>query len=206
MTLNVTAGFTASRNTTITTGSATALPITITQTPAPGSWLSVFPTSGSVISGSGLGLTVSVNSFGYGNNQTVAGSITVNPTNGGTALTIPVNMVIGSGGVTGSLIANPAFASLSYPNGNNFQNIFVSSNVGTAAFNVATSSLNSWLTVNGLYSLSNVSTGTSLPISLNTGQAAQLGTGTYNGTVTLSNTLNSADITTIPVTLTINGG
>ena len=78
-------------------------------------------------------ISIFVNAQGYSNNQTLNGTITVTPNNGGTALNIPVNMVIGSGSVTGSLVPNPTSASLSYPNGSNATLVYVTSNAAPKA-------------------------------------------------------------------------
>ena len=203
--LSVVQGNSGSTTTTVFTTSATAIPVTITQTPVAGSWLSVFANNNSVVTGSPLSISVFVNSTGYSNNQTLTGSITVTPTNGGTPLDIPVSMVIGSGSVIGSLVPNPTSASLSYPNAISSTTITVTSNQ-TSTYNALANSSNGWLMVNNAYSVFSVFTGSNLVLSLNTSAAALLGTGTYNGTITLTSTINGSDVTTIPVSLTVNGG
>lgn len=203
--LATTAGNATTTTTQISTTSSTSIGVTITQTPAVGQWLTVFPTTGQLIAGQPLQLTVYASSLGLINNQTYNGSVTITPTNGGTALNVPINFVVGTGSVQGTLIPNPTTISFSYPLGNTAQNVFVSSGVATN-FNASANSSNGWLLVNGGFSISSVSVGNTILISVNSAAAAGLGTGTYNGSITLTNSFNGADVTTIPVTLSINGG
>ena len=112
--------------------------------------------------------------------------------------------MVGSGGsTTGSLTIGQTSVTLS----NNTAQFFTVSRVSGSATNyLATTTVNSggynWLLVNSSNSTSGV-VGNTLNISANT---SGLATGTYYGTVTLSDYFNAADATTISVTLLVNGG
>ena len=114
----------------------------------------------------------------------------------------------GGGTVTGTATPNPSTVNFGYPNGTLVQFVNVTSNV-QSTFNVSNNSTSGWLLVNGSTGASSISTNSgstgNLLLSVNTSVAAALGTGSYPATVTLTNSINSADVTTMTVTLSVNG-
>lgn len=183
----------------ISTASQTSIPFTMAYTPV-NSWLSVFASAGSVSSGSPVQLYVCFDARSILGNTTYQGSITLTPSNGAAALSIPVSLIVGTGSASsGSLTVNPTSLSLGYPIGQSSAAVTVTSSSATS-FTV-TSNV-AWLSVPSGTQLTNGLSGTQITASLNT-SATQLSTGVYNGAITLVSNLN--DTTTIPVTLSING-
>ncbi len=191
---------------TLTTTSATAIPFSINNVTPASSWLNVTGSRTDVSSTASATLTVNANSASPTAlaANTYTGSFTVTPTGGGTATTVSVTYVVGSGGsTTGSLSIGTNNVTL---NNNTGQFFAVSKVSGTATNYYANATVNSggtnWLLVNSATSTTGV-VGSTLTISANT---SGLATGTYYGTVALSDLANSADVTTISVTLLVNGG
>ena len=191
---------------TLTTTSATAIPFSITNINPSSGWLTVSGNRTDVSGTQNATLTVNANSASPTSlpAATYSGSFVITPTGGGTSTTVNVNYVVGSGGsTTGSLTIGQTSVTLS----NNTAQFFTVSRVSGSATNyLATTTVNSggynWLLVNSSNSTSGV-VGNTLNISANT---SGLATGTYYGTVTLSDYFNAADATTISVTLLVNGG
>jgi uncharacterized protein (TIGR03437 family) len=173
------------------------------------SWLQIFPSSNTVVAGSPVTLFLSASSAGLQINQTYVGTIVVTPNGNSTqALTITVNFTVGTGStVTGSLIPSVSSLSFGYPNGTTTALMSVGTNAGTPSFYAsATSNFTNWLQVNGTTQTGSINTGSSnVFVSVNGAAAAQLSTGVYSGTLTFTSTVNSADVTQIPVTLSVNG-
>jgi uncharacterized protein (TIGR03437 family) len=190
----------------LTSNSATPITFNYGNITPPNSWLSVSQTAGTfgqVSSVSPAILTITGNAFGQ-TSTSLNGSIVLNAGNGVT-ITISVTFQIGTGGgTTGSLLANPNTASLSYPSGTQTQLVYVSSS--STQFFYASSGA-TWIAVNGISSgtVGPVQVGQYITLTVNQAVAATLGTGTYNTTVTLTNVSNLTDITTIPVSLSVNG-
>ena len=190
----------------LTSNSATAIMFNYGNISPSGSWLSVTQTGGSsgqVSATSPATLTIAGNAFGL-TNATLNGSITLNPSSGA-PVTINVTFQVGSGGSTrGSLVATPNTVSFSYPSGTLSLPVLVSST--TAAQFTATSG-STWLTVNGVAAgtVGPLTVGQSITLAVDQTAAPMLSTGPYNTTVTLANVANASDVTTVPVSLSVNG-
>lgn len=157
-------------------------------------WLSVSPTGG-ITSGTFQSLTVTVNPFGLAQG-TYSGQISI--TAGGLQQSVPVTLVVGSGGSTGGLVS-PSSLNFSSILGGSTQSQFLnlSANAGTF-YNITTSTTTgqSWISVtpsNGVTS----SSLTAITVNVN---AFGLAAGTYSGQINVTAAgLNQ----TIPVTLTV---
>lgn len=192
---------------TLTIGSTTATTTTFNASTTT-SWLQINGASSisSVPVGSSISVTVNgavAASLGAG---TYTGTITLaNAANGGDTTAVTVTLVVsGGGGTTGTLLPNPTSVVLSYPAGTSSTTLCVTSNSGTTQF-VAYSNTN-WLLINAQSSFGPAPVGSCLTLSVNASVAAGLGTNNYAGTLYLYNSNFSSDITTVPVTLSVNGG
>jgi uncharacterized protein (TIGR03437 family) len=192
---------------TVVISSSSASTTTITPVVTQGSnFLTIQSQSaGTIASGSPVTLVLYAYSSAVPNNQVSTGQITVTPGNGTPALTIPVNFTVGSASTTGTLVPSQTPISFNYPSGTLVTLIGVTSSTTTSYTAAASSS--GWLRVNFQTSTTSTSnSGSNLYISADTSVVQFMTTGTYQGYVTLTNQSNGADVTTIPVTLYINGG
>ena len=141
-------------------------------------------------------------------NGSYTGHITITP-NSGTATVITVTFNVGTGsGSGGTITVDHNSFNFSYPS-NTLAGVVViaSNNASVTSFNVNITSQSSWLLFQGASGgpYTGVQFGT-YNITVSQSVAATLASGTYAGTITLINPLNSNDITTINLTLTVTGG
>src|SRR5262249_46266148 len=121
-----------------------------------------------------------------------------------TASAVTISFTLNQGtGTSNTIFASPSAVTFAYPSGTTTTQIGVTS---TGAFNAQASSSNGWLLLNnGTSTGTSFSFGASSSFSIQVGsQVTFLTTGTYVGTVTLTNSDNTS--TTLPVTLVVNGG
>ncbi len=192
VTLNTFSGGITSNSIQVTTTSATAVSFTISN--VTGTWLTVSAAAGystQTSSGSPSVLQVGANAAGLPNG-TYYGSFLLTPASG-TAVTVQVTLVVGTGGTSGYFSPQTTVVSFAYPSGSQSATIYFN-NTSAGTYTDSYTPSNSWLTVPTSGTLAS-----GLPISVNTTAAAQLATGNYTGYVYLS------DSSTITVNLSING-
>lgn len=148
-------------------------------------------------------LTITANSTGLGVGSYPA-TITLTPTTG-TQTQIGVTFNVGSG-TSGTIQVSQNTFQFAYPTGTQQAFVNVSStNSNLTQFTFQVNSTGNWLnfdnTTSGAAFFSNGHT-----IAVNANAAAALAATTYQGTITLFNPTNSADTTTINVSLIVNGG
>jgi trimeric autotransporter adhesin len=194
-------GFSNSAQLTLSSTSSTSLSVSVSTTPA-SSWLSVFPSSGAVVSnGSPATFQIAANSSALNPNTTYSGTVSFTPA-GGSALNVPVSFVVGTGSTTtGTIVVSPNFVNLAYPTGTSSALVGVAS---TTAVSYTAQSDSTWLLVNGAY-VTTQNVGVNLGLSLNGIAASGLSTGTYTGHVTVYNAANASDNSQVTVTLAVNG-
>lgn len=164
-----------------------------------GTGLSLSLTQTTVSAGTPGTLTVLGNPTGL-SAQTYSGILSV--TVGAYTEEVPVTFSVTA---SGSLQLSQTSIPWTYTSGGSLPqatNVTVSSSSGTTSFTATASSANSWLLVNGA-----ITTSGTLPATLVISPAsslADLGTGTYPGTVQLN--AGDGSISYINVTLTVNGG
>jgi len=188
----------------VSTTSTSPISFSLSVTYATGSgWLlAPNPTSTTTVSGNPATVTVNGNPTGL-SNGIYSGSVVVTPT-GQAAITVPVTLIIGGTGTTGTLAVAPSTVALSYTSGTGIfpsQAVTLTSSTGATTFSATVSSNAPWLLVNGQ------STGTgaiSSGLTVSAGVAAPTVPGTYAGYVTV--TASDGSIAQINVTLTVNGG
>jgi uncharacterized protein (TIGR03437 family) len=180
-------------------------PLTLSAVPSTTScgstWLSASVPNSSLSAGFGVTVNITADASGISSNVTCSGTVTVTP-NPGTAISIAVTFTVGSGGGTGVLSVSPASFTLNYNTGGVFptQNLTVTSNSGATFINASSNS--TWLLINNTSSI-NFVPGTALQASLSS-VATGLATGSYSGTIFLTDSLNNTASAT--VTLVVNSG
>ncbi len=202
----------AAQNVTLSTSSTS--PLAISGASFDVSWL-----QGNVISGSLANLTstspavLSVTASAASlTNGTYTGHFTITPSVG-SATQVTITFIVGTGGgggtgSTGTITASQTSFSFAYPSSVLAGAITINtSNPVVSAFNVTVSSQSNWLLFQGSSSgtYNGVSFGT-YSVAVNQSVAASLPTGTYTGSLSLVNPQNSNDITTVSLTLSVNGG
>jgi uncharacterized protein (TIGR03437 family) len=201
--------FTTSVSITTTSTTAITLGLSTSITTGGTNWLSAaFSGVSSVVVGSPATIQVTANAFNLPNGS-YQGTLTVTPISpSGAALNIPVNFTVGgSSGGNGSWTVTPNSIPFTYTTGGNFPNpvnITVMNNVGASTYSAAATSSNGWLLINGSQQSFGLVAGAAYAVSVGA-QAASLSTGTYNGTVTISDN-NGTTQASVGVTLTVNGG
>jgi hypothetical protein len=192
---------------TLTTTGASA--INIAGLASDATWLSAAVTSGSfsVSSGSPATLTASANAFTLAAGSYV-GHITITPSIGASiVIAVTLNVASASGG-GGTITASQTSFQFAYPSGTQAAQVTIgSNNPAVTSFNVIVASQSNWLLFQnaGSGTYGSLSFG-AYTVTVNPTVAATLATGTYTGTLTLSNPQNGNDTTTINATLTVNGG
>jgi len=203
VTFNTTTGAAVSTTVSLTTASTTPISFSFTTTPNNGSsWLSVSENTNSVSANSSATLNVYANAVNITTQQT--GSITITPGNGGAQTVIPVTLNVNGGS---TYTVNPSMVSLAYPAGPVSQTVAIFATPSHTTYNAAVTNCSSgdFLLLNGIgTSVSNQLLANSLALSLNNPSA--LAAAVYTCQVVVSNPSNSADATTINVTLTVSGG
>ena len=201
-------GTTTAQNVTLSTTSTT--PPAISGASFDVSWL-----QGNVISGSLANLTstspavlsITANA-GNLTNGTYTGHFTITPSIGSaTVVTITFVVGIGSGGggSTGTITASQTSFSFAYPSSTLVASLTVgSSNPGVTSFNVTISSQSNWLLFDGVSGGPYTGVGLgSFNLTVDQTVVAALASGTYTGSIVLSNPQNSNDKTTVSATLTV---
>jgi uncharacterized protein (TIGR03437 family) len=155
-------------------------------------WLSITPSSGNLTTNQNL--TVSVNPSGL-TAGTYSGDIGLSAN--GAALTVPVNLVVGSSGLAGNITVSASTLSFSAVSGGAAparQALTVSSAAGSASvsFTAAASSTGNWLSV----SPASGTTEATLSVSVN---QANLSAGSYTGTITVTPTGGTAQIVNVTI-------
>ena len=163
--------------------------------PPGGTWLSIAPNSGNLITSQAL--TVSVNQTGLSVGS-YAGNIVLSAN--GATVTVPVNMVVNTTGTSGGNITVSAsalgFSAVSGGSAPATQTLTVSSAAGSAGvpFTAAASSTGNWLSVSPLSG----TTQTILTVSVN---QANLSSGNHNGSITISPTGGSAVVVQVSLSV-----
>jgi uncharacterized protein (TIGR03437 family) len=153
-----------------------------------GTWLSVTPTSGT----GSASLTVTTTPAGLAAGS-YSGAITVTPT-GGTAQTVSVTLTVAAPGLTAT--PNPLAFSYQAGDTNPVPQVLTVSSTGTAIPFTATASSSAWLSV----SPASGTTPASLSVSVS---PADLGAGTYSGSIVLSAGSGTAPVS-VAVTLMVS--
>lgn len=181
-----------------TTGAASTLTAQTTGL----SWLSVNPSISSVSVGSPASFTVSANPPSGQSSGIYNGTVVLTPS-GGTPLSIPVTVTLGT---AATIVLNPQVFSFAYQTGTALppaQTLFVSSTGSAVTFGATgtTQSGGNWLVVSPQTGVTNASGGAPTPVSVQVNPAG-LATGTYTGTISVN--ANGATTQTIPVTLVVS--
>ena len=193
---------------TITTTSTVAVTLgVVTATQSGGGWLAASVNgSSSVVSGSPTSILVTASAFNLSAGL-YTGTITVTPSTG-SALNLPVNFTVGgTGGGSGSWSVTPNSIPFNF---NTNSGIFPSASVtvttssGNTSYTASATSSNGWLLFNGSTSISGLSVGQAYSVSVG-GAANSLTTGSYQGTITITDPFGATQAT-ITVTLNVNGG
>lgn len=180
------------------------------------SWLTTTITTGSLTIGPNAPGNLSIIASAAAlTNGTYNGQLTITPSSG-TATVIAVTFTVGTGsgggggGGTGSIQVDKTSIAFNYPSSSLSTVLNISAGTsGQPTFNVVVASQNNWLrfSVNnvpaGVYQ--NVGFGQFL-VSVDSATASTLPTGTYTGSLSLINPSNSNDVTTVNLTLAVNGG
>lgn len=182
-------------NVTNASGSGASLSYSVgVTTQTGGSWLSAAPQTG--VTGQAFSVSVSPTGLAAG---TYTGSVTVTP-NGGTAVTIPVTLVVQG---LPTVSASPATLSLPYQAGSTntpTATIQVSGSAANLSFTANASSTGGWLAVSPTSGTTGTN-GATLTVSVN---PAGLNPGTYTGTVVVSGTSGATGSSTTTITLTVS--
>ncbi len=201
----------------ISTNSPAVVSFNVTTTPRFGGWLTVFADSTSLDSADPTAIFIVGDASTYASPTTLNGTVTLTPTNvQAPAIQISVTFNVGTSSSpppSTTLIPSQTSVAFNYPAGTNATNsvqITVSAAAGasTTAFNAASTTQNGgqWLVLVCQSSCSNQPIGSQITVKLDPAVAANLSNGTYQGTVTLTNTGSSTDQSTINVTLTVGQG
>ncbi|HLK67466.1 MAG TPA: hypothetical protein VKU19_28715 [Bryobacteraceae bacterium] len=193
---------------TLTTTSTTPLSVSYSQD---ASWIQtsvIGGNLGAISSSAPVTLSIFANASNLGNG-TQFGHIFLTPSSGSaTTINLTLNVGTSGGGGTGTITASQTNFTFAYPSNTLAAVLTVgSSNPSVTSASVTINTSNNWLLFQGVGngSYPNVGFG-SYNLSVNTSVAASLGTGTYPGTITLTNPNNPNDVTTVNVTLNVNGG
>ena len=169
-------------------------------------WTTVSSGSGTLVAGGSTTVTVSINS---GANALAAGTYTdtiaiTNTTNGGGSTTRGVTLTVGT---PGALSVTPATTFTSSGTvGGPFapsNQVYTLQNTGGQSINWTAAKTQSWTTLSAASGTLAGGATTTVTVSINSG-ANSLTAGTYNDTVTFTNTTNNTGNTTRGVTLTVN--
>jgi uncharacterized protein (TIGR03437 family) len=194
-----------SQSQTFTLNTTSGTPVSFTLSQALPTWLTVTPASGSVASGSPQIIQATANASGFVTGTQLTTNIVFQPGNGTQAITIPVTFNVGTNGGGISFSQNPL--NWQYNSNGVFPNSQVSFINSSATYYsyLVNAPPNNWLSVNNSTSLSGsfqfVSSGIFLSGNSN---VASLSTGTYTGTVSITDSNGATG--TITVNLTVNGG
>jgi len=184
------------------TTSASSVSFAVSTSPS-GLWLSTSVTTQVITSTSPATLTIYANPSGVTTSQ--SGSVIITPTGGGSNTTIPVTFNIGGTGSGGSITANPNPVPWSYNTGGAFptiQSVSLQTTSGGTTYTATANSTNNWLLVNGGLNVGGtIANGMNLTASSN---ITTLGTGSYIGTVSISDSNGGSG--TLTVNLSVNGG
>jgi uncharacterized protein (TIGR03437 family) len=191
-------------STSITLYNNTASAVTFSIGVPTASWLLPSPSTTTIAANSSVLLTIFAGFYSSGLNPA---SFTV--TSGTTTLTITATLT--GVGTSGGLIPSPSTVSLSYPGTPGSVAVTVTNGSGNPSTNyyavATTSSGGQWISLYpGGGTTSSVQViGTQILVAVN-GVASGLGTGTYNGTVTLYDGTTFQPLGSFAVTLSVNGG
>ena len=175
-----------------------------------GNWLSVTPTIGVITGYSAVTAIPDATIVPTLSPGTYSGSITITPTSGPsfTPVVIPVTLDVGA---APAVTVNPTAVNLQYQVGgsnNNAQETVTLSTPGAASIAYSVSATNQPTPIGGTWVAVSPSSGTlssaGAPVQVSYNPAANLPTGTWMGTVTVSTPTGSPASTDIPVTLVIS--
>lgn len=200
----------------ISTSSTSPINFTVSQSPKYGSWLTVYADDGTSVSSAGpTALYIVGDATNYSSPTTLNGTVTITAANS-PSIQINVTFNIGTSGPSNpsaTLVPSQSNVTFNYPPGTNGSGsvqvtVNAASGASTTAFSAtaATQSGGQWLVLVCTGSCSNQPIGSQLTLKVDPTVAATLSAGTYQGSVTLTNTASSSDQTTVGVTLSVNQG